>query len=120
MINYLYFGYWRIEVFVGIFYVDDIEEVVKVIMDVMNEKDYVIKKEEIVVYVEFFGDLSINLLLWFWIWYLGEFGFMVVCYDVISIVKMVLEENDIFIFFFIRILDFNVKGGDKFNSMFKK
>lgn len=115
--NYFYFGYWCIEVLVGIFYVDDVEKVVEVIIEVMREKDYVIKKDEIVVYVEGFGDFSINFLFWFWICYSGDSGFMVVCYDVVVMVKCVLEENDIFIFFFIWILDFNFKGSDNLDNM---
>ena len=59
--NYSYLGYRRIEVPVGISYADDIEEAAKVITDAMNEKDYVIKKEETAVYAESFGDSSINL-----------------------------------------------------------
>ena len=118
--NYSYLGYRRIEVSVGISYADDIEEAAKVITDAMNEKDYVIKKEETAVYAESFGDSSINLLLWFWIRYPGEPGFMVVRHDAISTVKTVLEENDILIPFPIRTLDFNAKGGDKLNSMLKK
>ena len=118
--NYSYLGYRRIEVPVGISYADDIEEAAKVITDAMNEKDYVIKKEETAVYAESFGDSSINLLLWFWIRYPGDPGFMVVRHDAISTVKTVLEENDILIPFPIRTLDFNAKGGDKLNSMLKK
>ena len=118
--NYSYLGNRRIEVPVGISYADDIEEAAKVITDAMNEKDYVIKKEETAVYAESFGDSSINLLLWFWIRYPGEPGFMVVRHDAISTVKTVLEENDILIPFPIRTLDFNAKGGDKLNSMLKR
>ena len=118
--NYSYLGYRRIEIPVGISYADDIEEAAKVITDAMNEKDYVIKKEETAVYAESFGDSSINLLLWFWIRYPGEPGFMVVRHDAISTVKTVLEENDILIPFPIRTLDFNAKGGDKLNSMLKR
>lgn len=118
--NYSYLGYRRIEIPVGISYADDIEEAAKVITDAMNEKDYVIKKEETAVYAESFGDSSINLLLWFWIRYPGEPGFMVVRHDAISTVKTVLEENDILIPFPIRTLDFNAKGGDKLNTMLEK
>ncbi|WP_394220580.1 mechanosensitive ion channel family protein [Alteromonas gracilis] len=118
--NYSYLGYRRIEVPVGISYADDIEKAAKVITDAINEKDYVIKKEETAVYAESFGDSSINLLLWFWIRYPGEPGFMVVRHDAISTVKTVLEENDILIPFPIRTLDFNAKGGDKLNAMLNK
>ena len=115
--NYSTLGYRRIEVPVGISYADDIEQAANVITDAMNDKDYVIKKEETAVYAESFGDSSINLLLWFWIRYPGEPGFMVVRHDAINTVKTVLEDNDILIPFPIRTLDFNAKGGDKLNAM---
>ena len=115
--NYSSLGYRRIEVPVGISYADDIEQAAKVITDAMNDKDYVIKKDETAVYTESFGDSSINLLLWFWIRYPGEPGFMVVRHDAINTVKTVLEDNDILIPFPIRTLDFNAKGGDKLNAM---
>lgn len=118
--NYSYLGYRRIEVPVGISYADDIEHAAKVITEAMNTKDYVIKKEETAVYAESFGDSSINLLLWFWIRYPGDPGFMVVRHDAISTVKTVLEENDILIPFPIRTLDFNAKGGDKLDAMINR
>ncbi len=118
--NYSYLGYRRIEIPVGISYADDIEEAARAITDAMNEKDYVIKKEETAVYAESFGDSSINLLLWFWIRYPGDPGFMSVRHDAVSTVKTVLEENDILIPFPIRTLDFNAKGGDKLNTMLEK
>ncbi|WP_421713497.1 mechanosensitive ion channel family protein [Alteromonas abrolhosensis] len=118
--NYSYLGYRRIEIPVGISYADDIEEAARVITDAMNEKDYVIRKEETAVYAESFGDSSINLLLWFWIRYPGDPGFMSVRHDAVSTVKTVLEENDILIPFPIRTLDFNAKGGDKLNTMLEK
>ena len=118
--NYSYLGYRTIEIPVGISYADDIEEAARVITDAMNEKDYVIRKEETAVYAESFGDSSINLLLWFWIRYPGDPGFMSVRHDAVSTVKTVLEENDILIPFPIRTLDFNAKGGDKLNTMLEK
>lgn len=118
--NYSSLGYRRIEVPFGISYADDIETAANVITDAMNDKDYVIKKDETAVYAESFGDSSINLLLWFWIRYPGDPGFMVVRHDAINTVKTVLEDNDILIPFPIRTLDFNAKGGDKLNTMFKQ
>lgn len=118
--NYSYLGYRRIEIPVGISYADDIETAASVITDAMNDKDYVIKKDETAVYAESFGDSSINLLLWFWIRYPGDPGFMFVRHDAINTVKTVLEENDILIPFPIRTLDFNAKGGDKLNAMLTK
>ncbi|MDO6569184.1 mechanosensitive ion channel family protein [Alteromonas sp. 1_MG-2023] len=115
--NYSVEGIRRIEVPVGISYADDIEKAADVITEAINKKDYVIKKDETAVYAESFGDSSINLLLWFWIRYPGDPGFMVVRHEAICTVKRVLEENDILIPFPIRTLDFNAKGSDKLSSM---
>jgi len=117
--NYSYLGHRRIEVPVGISYADDIEKAAACITEAMNEKDYVINKEETAVYAESFGDSSINLLLWFWIRYPGEPSFMEVRHDAVTTVKNVLDDNDILIPFPIRTLDFNAKGGDKLNAMLK-
>ncbi|MCU7555800.1 mechanosensitive ion channel family protein [Alteromonas sp. ASW11-19] len=115
--NYSVLGYRRIEVPVGISYADDPDEAAKVIVSAINELDYVIKKDETAVYAESFGDSSINLLVWFWIDYPGDTGFMQARHDAVAIVKRVLEENDILIPFPIRTLDFGAKGGEKLNSM---
>ena len=118
--NYSYLGYRRIEIPVGISYADDIKQAAEVITSAMNDKDYVIRKDETAVYAESFGDSSINLLLWFWIRYPDEPGFMDIRHDAINTIKTVLEHNDILIPFPIRTLDFNAKGGDKLNAMLGK
>ena len=117
--NYSTLGKRRIEVPVGISYADDIEKAGKVIVEAMKDKEYVIIKDETAVYAESFGDSSINLVLWFWISYPGEHGFMDVRHDAVCTVKTVLEENDILIPFPIRTLDFNSKGSDNLDTMLK-
>lgn len=117
--NYSTLGKRRIEVPVGISYADDIEKAGKVIVEAMKDKEYVIIKDETAVYAESFGDSSINLVLWFWINYPGEHGFMGVRHDAVCTVKTVLEENDILIPFPIRTLDFNSKGSDNLDTMLK-
>ncbi|WP_334029301.1 mechanosensitive ion channel family protein [Alteromonas sp. P256] len=117
--NYSTLGKRRLEVPVGISYADDIEKAVKVIVEAMKDKEYVIIKDETAVYAESFGDSSINLVLWFWISYPGEHGFMGVRHDAVCTVKTVLEENDILIPFPIRTLDFNSKGSDNLDTMLK-
>ena len=69
--NYTTLGVRRIEVPVGISYGDDIEKAKEVIVDKINNLDFVIRKNETDVYAEGFGDSSINLLVWFWIKYPG-------------------------------------------------
>lgn len=115
--NYSVLGHRRIEVPVGISYADDPEKAAEVLVNAINGKKYVIKKEETAVYAESFGDSSVNLLLWFWIQYPGEYGFMDVRHDAVVTVRKVLAENDILIPFPIRTLDFGAKGGEKLDGM---
>lgn len=117
--NYSTSGIRRIEIPVGISYADDPEKAVEVIVEQINQYDFVIKKEETAVFAKDFGDSSINLLLWFWIDYPGETGFMQARHQAIIGIKKALESVDILIPFPIRTLDFGAKGGEKLNSMLK-
>ncbi len=101
----------------GISYGDDIEKAKEVIVDKINEFDFVIRKDETAVYAEGFGDSSINLLVWFWIKYPGEPDFMTVRHKGVVAVKQALDAADISIPFPIRTLDFGIKGGEKLDAM---
>lgn len=109
--NYTINGVRRIEIPVSISYADDPEHTTKVLVEALNTCDFVIKKEQTDVFAESFGDSAINLLVWFWIDYPGETGFMVARHKAISLIKKTLEEADILIPFPIRTLDFGAKGG---------
>ena len=115
--NYSTLGVRRIEVPVGISYADDIEKAGEVIVDKINQFDFVIRKNETAVYAEGFGDSSINLLVWFWIKYPGEPDFMTVRHKGVVAVKQALDAADISIPFPIRTLDFGIKGGEKLDAM---
>lgn len=115
--NYSTIGVRRIEVPVGISYGDDPQKAADVITEKLNGCEFVIKKQETAVFAESFGDSSINLLVWFWIDYPGDTGFMVARHKAIVLIKQTLEENDILIPFPIRTLDFGAKGGEKLNTM---
>ena len=115
--NYSTLGVRRIEVPVGISYADDIEKASEVIVDKINQLDFVIRKNETAVYAEGFGDSSINLLVWFWIKYPGEPDFMTVRHKGVVAVKQALDAADISIPFPIRTLDFGIKGGEKLDAM---
>lgn len=115
--NYSTLGIRRIEVPVGISYADDIEKASEVIVEKINQFDFVIRKDETAVYAEGFGDSSINLLVWFWIKYPGEPDFMTVRHKGVVAVKQALDAADISIPFPIRTLDFGIKGGEKLDAM---
>lgn len=115
--NYSYDGHRRIEVPVGISYADDVGHARKVIEDALKKEDWIIRRDEINVFAEGFGDSSVNLLVWFWIEYPGEPVFMEARHKGVAIVHKALSENDIMIPFPIRTLDFGIKGGEKLNAM---
>lgn len=115
--NYSTLGVRRIEVPVGISYADDMEKASEVIVEKINQFDFVIRKNETAVYAEGFGDSSINLLVWFWIKYPGEPDFMTVRHKGVVAVKQALDAADISIPFPIRTLDFGIKGGEKLDAM---
>ncbi|MBU3023184.1 mechanosensitive ion channel family protein [Aestuariibacter sp. A3R04] len=115
--NYSVLGVRRLEIPVGISYADSPEQAREVIVTALNDKKYVIKKDETNVYAESFGDSSVKLLVWFWIAYPGEFNFMEVRHDAIVTIQNALNEADILIPFPIRTLDFGAKGGEKLNDM---
>ena len=117
--NYSTNGIRKIEIPVGISYADDPEKAAEVIVAQINQYDFVIKKPETAVFAKDFGDSSINLLLWFWIDYPGETGFMQARHHAVVGVKKALEKADILIPFPIRTLDFGAKGGEKLNTMLK-
>ena len=115
--NYSTLGVRRIEVPVGISYADDIEKASEVIVEKINQFDFVIRKNETAVYAEGFCDSSINLLVLFWIKYPGEPDFMTVRHKGVVAVKQALDAADISIPFPIRTLDFGIKGGEKLDAM---
>lgn len=115
--NYNTTGERRVEIGVGISYADDIELASQVLVEAINQKDFIKNQEETAVYAESFGDSSINLLVWAWIDYPGHVGFMQARHELVVTINNTLKENDILIPFPIRTLDFGIKGGEKLNSM---
>ena len=109
-----------IEIPVGISYADDPEQAAEVIVEQLNQCDFVIKKEETAVYAEGFGDSSINLLVWFWIDYPGETGFIQARHQAVAEINKALSKANILIPFPIRTLDFGIKGGENLNALLKK
>ena len=115
--NYTVTGVRRIEVPVGISYADDPQKAAEAIEEAINACDFVIKKEQTAVFAKGFADSSINLVVWFWIDYPGDTGFMKARHTAVVEIKKALEKADILIPFPIRTLDFGAKGGEKLNTM---
>ena len=117
--NYSVNGKRRLEVPVGISYADDPEQAASVIPDAINQLDFVVDKDETGVFAASFGDSSVNLLVWFWIDYPGEPGFMIARHKAVVTIQKALNEADILIPFPIRTLDFGAKGGETLGQVIK-
>lgn len=115
--NYYLTAQRQIEIPVGISYADDPEEAESIILDAIKDLDFVIRKDESLVFAEAFESSSVLLKVWFWIDYPGEPGFLIARHKAICVIKRALEENDILIPFPIRTLDFNAKGGNTLSDM---
>nr|WP_136250652.1 mechanosensitive ion channel family protein [Ningiella ruwaisensis] len=115
--NYSHEGYRRVEVKVGISYADDVDKAREVIVERLKQEDWIIRKDDLNVYAEGFADSCVNLLVWFWIDFPGDTGFVEARHRGVATVHKVLAENDILIPFPIRTLDFGIKGGEKLKAM---
>ncbi len=115
--NYTTTGVRRIEIPVGISYADDIMKAAEVITSAVKELDYVINKDKVTVFAEAFGDSSVKLLVWFWIDFPGDTGYMQARHEGVHLIHQTLTKNDILIPFPIRTLDFGAKGGEKLDTM---
>ncbi|MEO9654229.1 mechanosensitive ion channel family protein [Marinomonas sp.] len=115
--NYSRKGQRKIEIPVGISYADSLEKASQVIVSALQDKEYISDPEQTAVYATNFADSSVNLVVWFWIDYPGDVGYMDAKHDGLITVKKALEDADILIPFPIRTLDFGAKGGEKLSSM---
>jgi small-conductance mechanosensitive channel len=115
--NYSVLGVRRLEIPVAISYADDPDKAAEIIVEALNQCDFVIRKNETAVFAEGFGDSAVNLLVWLWIDYPGETGFMAARHTAIATIKKSLEAADILIPFPIRTLDFGIKGGASLDAI---
>lgn len=109
--NYSRYQKRKVEIPVGISYADDPSKARDVIVESINQCDFVIDPDSTAVYAEGFGDSSVNLQVWFWIDYPGDTGYMEARHQGVVRIKQALEEHDILIPFPIRTLEFDAKGG---------
>jgi small-conductance mechanosensitive channel len=115
--NYSRKGLRRIEIPVGISYADSPNTAKERLTAALNKKEYIVNKENIGVYASGFGDSSVNLIVWYWIDFPGDFGYMDALHDGIVTIKDTLSDADILIPFPIRTLDFDAKGGERLSSV---
>ncbi|GGB11967.1 mechanosensitive ion channel family protein [Agarivorans gilvus] len=107
----------KIEIPVGISYADDPERAAKLITDALNKHKFIYDPQQTAVYADGFNDSSINLLVWLWIAYPGEVGFMEAKHQAVITIKQTLNEAGIVIPFPIRTMDFAIKGGEDLSTM---
>ncbi|WP_299078411.1 mechanosensitive ion channel family protein [uncultured Paraglaciecola sp.] len=118
--NYSTKGIRRVDVPVGISYADDPQKAADIIVEKINQCDFIVNSEKTAVFAQSFGESSVDLIVWFWIKYPGETGFMQARHQGVTVIKKALEQAGILIPFPIRTLDFGAKGGEKLNTMLTK
>lgn len=116
--NYNIAGVRRIDLKCGISYEDDLNLVKKVALEAINSLEYTINKEESTVFLDSFGDSSINFIARYWVKYESNKSDYLIGIDAgIIALKKAFDDNGIMIPFPIRTLDFGIKGGEKLNEM---
>jgi small-conductance mechanosensitive channel len=102
----------RIELDVGISYADDPQQASDLIVNALNNCNFVIDKSETAAFAKEFGASSVNLIVWFWIDFPGNKGFMQARHEAVINIKKALEKEDILIPFPIITLYFGINGGE--------
>ena len=107
----------RIDLSVGVSYVDDLEKVEVVVLSAIKNLEGVIDKDMIIFDYAKFDSSSINFNIRFWIEFPGEPGYLAMRSKAIKAIKSEFDKQDITIPFPIRTLDFGIKGGQKLSQM---
>jgi len=115
--NFSVLGTRRIDLAVGVSYGDDLKTVKSLVLETLNNLDYVVRKDEMIFTYTGYGDSSINFDIKFWIKYPTEPSFLEMRSNAIIAIKEAFDHNDITIPFPIRTLDFGIKGGEKLSEM---
>ena len=110
----------KIEIEVGIPYSQDIQSAADTISNAINELNFVINKDDTIVFGDTFSDSSITLKVWFWINYPGETDYIQARHQGFISIKQALDQAGISIPFPIRTLDFAIEGGETLaNQLYK-
>jgi len=110
----------RLELELGVSYGDDLEEVEKILQDLLQDEDERVRDKDAEVYYDEFGSSSINLRCFIWIKYPNNKAYLRTKHNIIKKIKDEFDKNNITIPFPIRTLDFGIKGGLGFNEIYKK
>ena len=120
LINYTVSGERQVEVFCGISYGDDLEQVKRVSMNAVRGVIHYRPDSPVEFYFTEFGDSSINFLLRYWITETRQVAFFESRHAAIVALKKAFDENGITIPFPIRTLDFGIKGGLQIGEALEK
>ncbi|WKK84144.1 mechanosensitive ion channel family protein [Marivirga arenosa] len=115
--NFSVLGTRRIDLAVGVSYGDDLKTVKSLVLETLNNLDYVVRKEDMIFTYTGYGDSSVNFEIKFWIKYPIEPSYLEMRSNAIIAIKEAFDHNDITIPFPIRTLDFGIKGGEKLSEM---
>lgn len=115
--NFSTFGFFRIDIKVGVSYGDDLDKAASCVKRALDKIDIRDKGREVGVYFEEFGNSSINMVAHLWIPYPSSPGFFEARDQAIKNIKHEFDQNDITIPFPIRTLDFGIKGGQRLDQV---
>jgi len=102
IINYSSEGRRRVDVKVGVAYGTNLEEAGRLAVTAVQELDFALKEEKVVVLWQEFGDSSINCLVSFWVKYTRNFDYTYALSEGILAIKKVFDRHRIQIPFPIR------------------
>ncbi len=111
MINFSYYGLRRIDLDVGVSYVEDLDKVVAVTMEAMQGIKGQVETKEVEVFFDEFAESSIDLKVRFWIHYSRQVDFVQAKSEAIMKIKKAFDAHNITIPFPIRTLDFGSNRG---------
>lgn len=106
----------RIDLNIGVSYGDDLEKVENITAEALQGIEQRIPDRDIEIYLNEFGDSSINLTARMWVHYPENQSYLKARHTAIKNIKKAYDENGITIPFPIRTLDFGIKGGKPLNE----
>ena len=112
MIIYTHYGIRRVDLYVGVSYAEDLEQVQQIIKEAVTGIKGMVEKKEVEVVYEEFADSSITCKVRFWVHYSRQFDYVFARSEAIIKIKKAFDANNIQIPFPIRTLDFGIKGGE--------
>lgn len=101
----------RISINSGVSYGDDLQKVKDVALNLVNQWDFVINKQDINFYYTEIDSSTFNFMLDFWVEFNSYEGYLALKSQAIMAIKHCFEQQNISLAYNVTTLDFGVKGG---------